>query len=228
MVLGAEYAGRILKKPTALHVIRNLGVQAANYYAAADFPDYDDRLLKLDQIVREGDTLDLGGVIVKVLETPGHTKCSLSFLMNNETLFSSESTGCMNQSGQVYSAFVTSYSEAIESIRKCQRINPKFIISPHFGPIQERYMPDYWHKCLVAADESKEFILRLADQGYGKEQILAEYAKHFRDETYQETQPADAAFQLNIQKMITTVLEYRLTSEERSLWFARTAAIVKN
>jgi glyoxylase-like metal-dependent hydrolase (beta-lactamase superfamily II) len=204
-VLGAEHAKRILNRLNALKTIRNLSTQAAKIYGIAAIKEYNDELLKVDNIIGNGDILDLGGVSIRVIETPGHTKCSLSFLVNNEMLFLSESTGCMSKSGKIYPAFITSYSDAIDSIQLCQKINPRFIISPHYGLVSENDMIDYWKNCILAVKETKEFILHLYEQGYDEDEILIEYEKMFRDEQSRLEQPFNA-FKLNTQSMIKTVL----------------------
>ncbi|HWR07821.1 MBL fold metallo-hydrolase [Sporomusa sp.] len=211
MVLGAEHAQRILHRQNALHTIRELARQAAQIYNAGILEEYDDALLKVDHCIYDGDIMELGGSSITVIETQGHTKCSLSFLISDGTLFPSETTGCMSKTGKIYPGFITSYSEAIASIHKCQAINPRFIISPHFGLVSEDDRPGYWQNCLTAIEETKEFILRLFKQGYNNEEILIEYEKMFRDEQSRLEQPTNA-FRLNAQGMIKTVLKEKVFS----------------
>lgn len=205
-VYGAEHARGILTRQNALSTIRELGRQAAAIYGSGVLKEYDDELLKVDECIRDGDILDLGRSSIRVLETPGHTKCSLSFLIDNETLFPCETTGCMSKSGKIYSAFITSYSEAIAAVYKCQATNPRYIISPHFGQVSKEDIVGYWENCILAIEETKAFILDLAEQGYAEAKILAEYEKAFRDEQSRLEQPVNA-FRLNAQAMIKTVLK---------------------
>lgn len=204
-VLGAEYAKGILNRKNALQTIRNLSIQAAKLYDAGDIKEYNDEMMKVDNSIFDGDILDLGGLSIKVIETQGHTKCSVSFLVNNETLFASESTGYKSKSGKIYPAFITSSSKAIDSINRCQEINPRFIISPHFGLVNERDTLNYWEECSLAVQETKDFIIHLSKMGYEEEQILIEYERLFRDEESRVEQPSNA-FRLNAQGMIKTVL----------------------
>lgn len=204
-VLGAEYAQRILMRSNALKTIRMLSMQAAKLFAADSIERYDDDMIKVDNVICDGDVLDLGDLQIKVIETQGHTKCSLSFLVNNETLFLSESTGYISKTGKVYPAFITSCSKAIESIHICKKINPRHIISPHFGLVSEFDSPDYWEECILAVRETQEFILELSGQGYDEEQILTRYELMFRDEQSRLEQPI-TAFKLNARSMIKTVL----------------------
>ncbi len=204
-VLGAEYAQQVLTRPNALKTIRSLSRQAAKLFADRELQEYDDAMLKVENVICDGDSLELGGLRIKVIATKGHTKCSLSFLINNETLFASESTGVINESGRIHPGFITSYSEAIASIQLCQELNPRFIISPHFGLVNENDTLDYWTKCSLAVKETVEFILDLANQGYAEEQILIKYETLFRDKRSRMEQPINA-FRLNAQNMIKTVL----------------------
>lgn len=206
---GAEYAERILKRENALATIRRLSEQAAGLFHAGELAWYDDALMKVDTIIRDGDILELGGLPIEVIATPGHTRCSLSFLVNNETLFPSESTGYMSASGKIYPAFITSCADTLTSIEKCRKVNPRFIISPHYGLVNDSAAADYWQNCIIAVQETKEFILRLAEQGYKEEQILHQYEQDFRDEQSRLEQPL-TAFMLNAQSMIKTVLREKV------------------
>ncbi len=204
-VLGAEYAKRILQRSNALKTIQELNRQAAILYGANTLIEYDDNLLMVDDTVRDGDLLELGGLTVQVIKTEGHTRCSLSFWVNDETLFASESSGCMTRSGKICPAFITSFSETINSIGICQKLNPRFIISPHFGLVDEKDTPNYWENCLLAAREAQELILHFSGLGYDEQAILDEYEKVFRDASSEAVQPRNA-FLLNTRGMIKNVL----------------------
>lgn len=203
-VLGAEHARHIFTRPNALATIRRLGAQAAALYCGGELPPYDDALLKVDAVVADGDTLDLGGRRVQVLETPGHTRCSLSFLIDGQILFASESTGYMS-AGKIYPAFITSSADALASIRRCRQLDPTVIVSPHHGPVGDRDRPTYWENCAAAVHAAVGLILRLARQGCGQEEILAACERELRDDRSRREQPL-AAFRLNTESMIRTVL----------------------
>ncbi|HHW42143.1 MAG TPA: MBL fold metallo-hydrolase [Syntrophomonadaceae bacterium] len=204
-ICGSEHDKYILNRYNALKTIKELSVQAAEIYGRGLFKEYNDEMMKIDTVISDGDIVDLGGLSIQVLETPGHTRCTLSFLVNNEVLFASESTGVMSQSGKVYPAFLISYSKSIDSINKCREINPKFIISPHFGLVNKIDALQYWEKCILAARESRDFILHLFNLGYGEERILLEYENAFQDEEFRMEQPLNA-FRLNTRYMIKAVL----------------------
>lgn len=209
IVCGTDYDKNILNRYNALKAIKKLSLQAAKIYNNGTFKDYDDAMMKIDTVISDGDIINLGGLSIRAIETPGHTKCTLSFLLNNEILFASESTGYMTKSGDIHHAFLISYAKTIESIIICGKINPKFIISPHFGLVDKRYTLTYWQNSIASARKIRDFILNLVKLGYGEEIILSEYEKMFRDEEIQLEQPINA-FCLNTKSMIKAVLKESL------------------
>lgn len=118
----------------------------------------------------------------------------------------------MSKSRKIYPAFIISCSKAIASIHICQEINPRFIISPHFGLVSENDTPDYWRNCILAVKETQEFILNLSEQGYDEKQILTKYEEIFRDDQSSLEQPINA-FRLNAQGMIKTVLREKYKNQ---------------
>ncbi|MDP4088000.1 MAG: MBL fold metallo-hydrolase [Bacillota bacterium] len=207
-VMAAAYAQNILTKESALKTIKELNSQSAHYYGFDRVIDYDDSLMKIDQKVSDGDLLDLGGASITVLETPGHTKDSLSFLVNNEVIFTSETTGCMSKSGKVYPAFIISYEQTINSIEKCRKANARYIVSPHFGFISKSETPVYWEKSLRAVNEARDFVLELFSAGFDEDKIYKEFERAFRDEECRSLQP-NYAFELNNRGMIKAIINYR-------------------
>lgn len=204
-VMAAEYAKNVLAKDSALKTIRELGNGAAVLYGSGQLLDYDDSLIKVDEKISEGDFLDLGDAIITVLETPGHTKCSLSFLVNNEVIFPSETSGVMGKSGKNYPSFIISYNQTINSIKKCQEANAKHIVSPHLGFVSEDEVPTYWEKSMEAANKTRNFVLELFQEGYNEDTIFKEYKKNFQDEEAKSLQPYKA-FEINNRAMIKSII----------------------
>jgi hypothetical protein len=105
----------------------------------------------------------------------------------------------------VYPAFINSYNETLGSIEKCRIENPRVIISPHTGIVSESERLTYWQKCRKAAEECREFVLRLLSSGYGEDRIFEEYRKAYQDEGTREVQPG-FAFEINNRAMIRTII----------------------
>lgn len=184
---------------------------AGKYYGYMKQIDYDDNLLKVDQIILDGQKVDLGNIIVSILETPGHTKCSLSFVVQNLVFFASETTGCLAKSGKINTSFINSYNDTINSFKKCENTKAKYVISQHNGLVIEIATHDYWQRCLKATIESKEFILELYRDGFNEKKIYEEYKNTYFDEELKLLQP-DMAFEINNKAMIKTIINENTSS----------------
>ena len=86
VVYGSAYAKKILEKPSAKKTMRELSDAAAQGAGLLKAPDYKDEDLVVDRVVKEGDILNFGDHKITVYETPGHTKCSLSYMVDQLSL----------------------------------------------------------------------------------------------------------------------------------------------
>ena len=93
VVYGSAYAKKILEKPSAKKTMRELSDAAAQGAGLTKAPDYRDEDLVVDRVVKEGDILNFGDHKITVYETPGHTKCSLSYMVDQDVIFASETVG---------------------------------------------------------------------------------------------------------------------------------------
>ena len=204
-VMAAEHAEKILSKKSALQTIQELSRKAGKYYGENQLIDYDDGLMKVDRKISEGDIFDLGGIRIRTLETPGHTKCSLSFLVNEKVMFASETSGVISPTGKIYPAFISSYRETIESNKKCQAANPQYIICSHSGLVNKSEASGYWKKCMQAAKKSRDFVIKSFSAGADEDEIFEEYKNAYQDEKTMEVQPG-YAFEINNRAMIRNLI----------------------
>jgi len=204
IVCGAAYGKKVLEKPGALATIRRLGNTAAKFYLgeSAEELEYDDKDLRIDRAVGEGDEISLGDRHIRVYETRGHTNCSLSyFVVEDSVLFASESTGVMPKGEEMVPSILTSYFDAVDSIEKCRNIGAKHIISPHYMQIDDALVPSYWDVAREKADELKNFIVDLIKQGLPDEVIMAKGRDRFWVGANREQQPEEA-FMTNMQAKV--------------------------
>ncbi|MEA4892185.1 MAG: MBL fold metallo-hydrolase [Peptococcaceae bacterium] len=211
VVYGAPHARWVLSRPNAIKAIRKLNQGAAVLFNQGQMPEYDDGLLRIDKEVSQGQVVDLGDCPVETIETPGHTKCSLSFLVDGELMIASESTGYTSKMGRVNATYIIGHKDALASIRRCQELAPKKIVSPHYGLLDEAAARLYWAKCWNATCYSRDFILARAqsirEEGRepSVEEILEACYGEFYDEVCKYEQPY-RAWRLNYSEAIRTVL----------------------
>jgi glyoxylase-like metal-dependent hydrolase (beta-lactamase superfamily II) len=82
--------------------------------------------------IKDKDVLNFGeNLIFKVIETKGHTNCSVCYLLNNENLFSGD-TLFKNDFGR-YDLPTGDYSELKESLEQLIKLDPKIKVYPGHG-----------------------------------------------------------------------------------------------
>jgi glyoxylase-like metal-dependent hydrolase (beta-lactamase superfamily II) len=205
---GAGYGKKVLEKDSALKQIEIMSKAAWKLYSkqtekTAVLMDG----LKIDRTVCEKDIISIGDKEIEVYETPGHTNCSLTFLLKSDgILFPSETIGVYACEGLIITGMLKSCSDTIESIGKCRKISASHIISPHYGVVPECDREGYWDLAMTSVLRNKEFILKKIKEGALFDRIMEEYTKEFYIDFVSNEQPK-GAFLLNAQHMIHNLIK---------------------
>ena len=201
-VIGAE----VLKKDTPRRVIRELSVTAANIYGTKIDVDYDDELFCAGIMVKEKAIIELGNLTLEVIESPGHTRDSLSFfVLESGTLILSETLGALMPDDQVYPCYLSSYKDTIGTIEKC-RSKPFTLLSlPHRGVVNEEVSKTFFDKAMAANVECFNFIAGLKDINISEEEILERYINRNGSDMLFTYQPKEA-FLLNARATVSCTL----------------------
>ncbi len=83
--------------------------------------------------VGENDVIDLSaGRTIEVVETPGHTRCSISFLLKPENiLFPGDAAGVVEKTGKLKPLFLSSYTQYERSLEKLMTLGAGMLALPH-------------------------------------------------------------------------------------------------
>ncbi len=90
--------------------------------------------------VKENDIIPLGGgQELEVFETPGHTRCSISFLLKPELiLFPGDAAGVMEKNGSIKPLFLSSYTQYEASLKKLLALDAEVLALAHNTAIRGR------------------------------------------------------------------------------------------
>jgi glyoxylase-like metal-dependent hydrolase (beta-lactamase superfamily II) len=134
---------------------------------------YSDDAFHADVIVKDGDSIPLGGLSVETLETPGHTRDTLSFFIPElEMLIASETTGVLLPDDTVYLPYLTGFNDTISAIEKCRRMPYKFLSLPHRGLAGEKDANGFFDKAQEAGTACRDFILEMNEKKLDQETML--------------------------------------------------------
>jgi glyoxylase-like metal-dependent hydrolase (beta-lactamase superfamily II) len=202
----SQTGAAVLLKDTPRRVIRELSIVAANEYNVKIDTTYNDDDFHADVIVKEGDIIPLGGVSVKTLETPGHTRDTLSyFIPELEILILSETTGVLLPDNSIYPPYLTGFNDTVNSIEKCRKMPYKFLSFPHCGIAAEKYANGFFDRALEAVVGCRDFILSMNEKKLDQEAMYDMFYKKYATETLLGYQPLDA-FTANARATIACTL----------------------
>lgn len=207
ITLGAEHAAEILPRPGARKLMKELGENARDIYAPGSDVEIITEHLKVDRVIGEDDCIFLGDRRIFVMETKGHTDCSLTFVLEPDSImFTSESTGILEGKDYVNTPILKGYENAIASFEKCRRRKVKRIVLPHFGLIPEDFNEQYWRLYAKELDGKRQYLAKLKQQGISEDEIFDCYAKKYWDPAKAQEQPYEA-FMINSRHIVKVLLE---------------------
>ena len=205
--IGAEHGKQVLDRPGALKVIKKLGNRAAEMYSHGTVKDVSVEGLTIDKVVHDGDIIDLGDEKIVVLETPGHTRCSLTFVLEPAgIMMAAESVGILNRRGICHPAVLQSFEDSINSIQKCREYNPKRIIISHYGIIPANYNKKVWDVMENEIKIERHVIQEAWKNGMTEEEIFEMMTEKYWYDARAYEQPFDA-FKIN---MLCTIRLYKV------------------
>ena len=200
--IGAE----ILLKETPRRIIRELSLVAAKYYDKKIGSAYNDDVFKGDIIVKDGDSISLGDITANVLETPGHTRDSLSFFIPElELLILNETFGVLMPDSSICPCYLISYAATVNSIEKCKKIPYKFLSLPHRGIVSNEEANNFFDKSLASINACRDFILKMKKDGLSEDEMEDLLFKEGASEMLLNFQPKEA-FKVNARAMILCTL----------------------
>lgn len=99
--------------------------------------------------------------LIEAFETPGHTRCSISFLLKPENiLFPGDAAGVVEKSEKIKPLFLSSYALYEQSLKKLITINAAALALPHnTAIIGEKKVQEFLKSSLKETQKLKEEIL---------------------------------------------------------------------
>lgn len=229
VVYGSAYAKRILEKLSAKKTMRELSDAAAQGAGLKKAPDYRDEDLVVDKVVKEGDVLDFGDHKITVFETPGHTKCSLSYMVDHDVVFASETVGVTTS--EVYMpCYLVGYQMSLDAVEKLRRAGAKRIFITHVGILtpedagtallpglkKEEFSTDrVWDYLEAGLKRTKDEIVEIIKKYPTEEERLKVMLATYHKGVKQEEQP-DFAFLLNAAATLKVVERECMNEKEEN------------
>lgn len=205
-VLGSAYCKNVLERDGARNTIKRLGQVAALSYGGNP-EDIKTEGLWVDQVLNDDDIVDLDQLKIRALETPGHTACSMSFLIiPDNILIASESTGILINPKIIHTAILKSHKDSLLAGKRLKDLKASLIILPHYGLLPAEFNESYWAMFFESSEEKKNYILTLHKRGFKEKEILDKYIEKYWEDSREQEQPKEA-FVMNAENIIKVIIK---------------------
>jgi 2-aminobenzoylacetyl-CoA thioesterase len=189
-VLASAYAQRVFSLKKAVRFIaamndRMLGISGLGNEAGGFSLEFDG--VRVDREISDRDTLDLGdGITVRFLETPGHTRCSLSaYVPSLKILFPSDAAAfpSFDGTGAAPSSPQYDYYLYRESLKKLAALEAEILAFEHHGFLRGAEVKRFFAQAEGRAEEDRKFILENVRRPEKFEAVVQKMAGDFWKQT---------------------------------------------
>ena len=209
ILVGSLEAANILAKPKVHEFVLDMNRGQEKILGVEEEIPLELEDLKVDMVLGEGEIIDLGGVLtIEVHLTPGHTRCSVSYLLKPDgVLFAGESLGTYISADEAGPEFTSSYPEYIDSLRKIQKMAPNAIALPHQGVLTGPDALRHIENAIRDAETFHHDVEKMADSGRSPQEIVAEMFPRLRKGP--AAMEPERSFRINLESMVRVTLKER-------------------
>jgi len=184
-IYASARAWEILRMPKGIETINAFSRLVAERMGLTDSLTGQDLEWRDDiagSMVTEGEEIDLGGVTVQILETPGHSSCSISaYAPEIKALFPSDGGG-IPYAETIIPAGNSNFTQYQKSLEKLERLKVNIFCADHYGYVTGREAEGYICRSIVAAREKRARIEAL----YRHTGSIDETVRELVDEVYRK------------------------------------------
>ena len=206
-VIAGTYSAKVFSRPGALNTIRLMNLAAAQERGCELKNPEQLEKLRVDIPVSQGDIIDLGELKFTVIQTPGHTKCSISLYSPQEKLLvASESLGLYTGIKDfVIPCFLVGYEMSIQSIKKVMPLDIQSILFPHLGLKSGEEIQGFFSQSLYWFEKTRDAIVQGYREGKDGNELMDILSGMFYTGKARKMQP-EKAFLLNAGYMVQIVI----------------------
>lgn len=203
-IVAGEYAARIFEKPTAKSTMRTLDRNFARKCGVYEYEDLIDNL-KVDIAVNDGDMVKAGKMNFKVINLPGHTKCSVGFyLEENKLLLNSETLGVYFGNETILPICLVGYEMSLDSFKRAKELDIENMLVPHYGLLNKQETEFFLENSEKVLKKTAEHVVEIFEKGGTSDDALKFFEENFYTDLIRPTYPIDA-FLLNTGIMIELI-----------------------
>jgi 2-aminobenzoylacetyl-CoA thioesterase len=175
----------ILQMPKAIQTInrfsRSVAKRSGKEEALAAY-DLDWRGEITGTSVSEGDRVDLGNLEVLMIETPGHSSCSISaYVPRLKTLFASDAGGIPYRD-KIMASGNSNFTQYQQNLEKLGDLDVEYVCADHYGVVAGEEAGDFIRQTMEVARQERS----LMEEAYQRTKDIQVAAKELTDHYYNQ------------------------------------------
>jgi len=117
--------------------------------------------IDVDTPLSEGDTITLGNMHMEILETPGHSSCSIAVYVPEEKALFASDAGGIPFGGKVLSAANSNFDLYQQSLEKMARLDVDVHLAEHYGAFTGADGKDFIKRSIESARMTRQLIEKI-------------------------------------------------------------------
>ncbi|MCK9195569.1 MAG: MBL fold metallo-hydrolase [Syntrophales bacterium] len=168
-IYASQRAWDILTMPKAIETMNSFSLMVATSQGLQDV------LLKYDtewrndivgKTVADGDILTVDGMEVKIMETPGHSSCSITaYIPSLKTLLPSDAGG-IPVDASIFPSGNSNYTQFQQSLEKMKDLDVDYYCADHYGYISGEEARHYTQQTIEAAYQLRAQIVEIYNESH--------------------------------------------------------------
>jgi glyoxylase-like metal-dependent hydrolase (beta-lactamase superfamily II) len=145
-----------------------------------------EQVIAVDRTLKEGDVIEIDGLSVGVLETPGHSDCSLSFFEpSSGTLILSDATGYYFPERDCWwPNYFANYGAYVDSMKRLAKLEARVLCLSHKAAIHGREaVQAYLDGAIAATEHYHQRILDDIQAGQSAQSVAEQLGREIHQQT---------------------------------------------
>jgi glyoxylase-like metal-dependent hydrolase (beta-lactamase superfamily II) len=175
----------ILHMPKAIRTINQFSRRVAGRMgreSVYDSYDLDWRDDSRGNTLSQGDKIDLGNLEVQIIETPGHSSCSISaYVPKFKALFASDAGGVPYRD-RIVAPGNSNFTQYQQNLERLRELDVEYVCADHYGYVAGEEAGDFIRQTIEAAKQERLIL----EEAYRRTGDIRIAAKELTKEYYQK------------------------------------------
>jgi len=169
----------------------------------------------IELVLADGDEFDLGGLTVRVLATPGHTRDSLSFFVPElAALFPGDACGEFKDSAasEIHVQFVSSYQQYLDSLLHLASLCPQMVCLAHGWVLTDEDARWYLETSVAETYRYRDLIERYLEAAQGNVEEAIRRMMHDQYDSKPGTMQNRCSYLTNLEAQVRHIASLRVSA----------------